>query len=119
MQAEGEQQVTLLATGSEVSLACDARDILQKDGIGTAVISMPCHELFDAQDAAYQESILGTNKVKIAVEAAVAQGWDRYIGYDGAFVGMSSFGASGPGGTLYEHFGITAQSVADAARKRL
>ena len=118
-QAEGEQQVTLLATGSEVSLACDARDILQKDGIGTAVISMPCHELFDAQDAAYQESILGTNKVKIAVEAAVAQGWDRYIGYDGAFVGMSSFGASGPGGTLYEHFGITAQSVADAARKRL
>ena len=119
VQAEGEQQVTLLATGSEVSLACDARDILQKDGIGTAVISMPCHELFDAQDAAYQESILGTNKVKIAVEAAVAQGWDRYIGYDGAFVGMSSFGASGPGGTLYEHFGITAQSVADAARKRL
>ena len=119
VRAEGEQQVTLLATGSEVSLACNARNILQKDGIGTAVISMPCHELFDAQDAAYRESILGTNKVKIAVEAAVAQGWDRYIGCDGAFVGMSSFGASGPGGTLYEHFGITAQSVADAARQRL
>ena len=118
-EADGERQVTLLATGSEVSLACDARELLQKDGIGTAVVSMPCHELFEAQDAAYRESVLGTNGVRVAVEAAVAQGWERYIGCDGAFVGMSSFGASAPGGTLYEHFGITAQAVADAARQRL
>jgi transketolase len=118
-EADGERQVTLLATGSEVSLACDARELLQKDGIGTAVVSMPCHELFEAQDTAYRERVLGTNGVRVAVEAAVAQGWERYIGCDGAFVGMSSFGASAPGGTLYEHFGITAQAVADAARQRL
>lgn len=118
-EADGERQVSLLATGSEVSLACEAREILQKDGIGTAVISMPCHELFDAQDDAYRASVLGANAVRVAVEAAVAQGWERYIGSDGAFVGMSSFGASAPGGALYEHFGITAQAVADAARQRL
>lgn len=118
-EADGDRQVTLLATGSEVSLACDARDLLQADGIGTAVVSMPCQELFDAQDADYRESVLGANTVRVAVEAAVSLGWDRYIGLDGAFVGMAGFGASAPAGALYEHFGITAQAVADAARQRL
>ncbi len=118
-KAEGDRQVTLLATGSEVSLACDARDLLQADGIGTAVVSVPCQELFDAQDAAYRDNVLGADTVRIAVEAAVAQGWERYIGCKGGFVGMSGFGASAPAGVLYEHFGITAQAVADAARKRL
>lgn len=118
-EADGERKVTLLATGSEVGLACEARDLLQADGIGTAVVSMPCHELFDAQDETYRRSVLGDGTVRVAVEAAISQGWDRYIGENGTFVGMASFGASAPGGTLYEHFGITAQAVADAARQRL
>ena len=118
-EADGDRQVTLLATGSEVSIACEARDILKKEGINAAVISMPCHELFEAQDDEYRESVLGTNGVRVAIEAAVAQGWERYIGSDGTFVGMTSFGASAPGDTLYEHFGITAQAVADAAHQCL
>ena len=119
VEADGERRVTLLATGSEVSLACEARDLLQADGIGTAVVSMPCQELFDAQDATYQDVVLGENTVRVAVEAAIAQGWERYVGSEGGFVGMSGFGASAPAGALYEHFGITAQAVADAARKHL
>ena len=118
-EADGDRQVTLLATGSEVSIACEARDILKNEGINAAVISMPCHELFEAQDDEYSESVLGTNGVRVAVEAAVAQGGERYIGSDGTFIGMTSFGASAPGDTLYEHFGITAQAVADAARQCL
>ncbi len=118
-EADGDRRVTLLATGSEVSLACEARDLLQADGIGTAVVSMPCHELFDAQDVVYRETVLGKNTVRVAVEAAVSQGWDRYIGCNGAFVGMSEFGASAPAPALYEHFGITAKAVADAARDRV
>jgi len=119
VEADGERRVTLLATGSEVSLACEARNLLQADGIGAAVVSMPCQELFDTQDASYRDGVLGVNTVRVAVEAAIAQGWERYIGYEGAFVGMSGFGASAPAGALYEHFGITAQAVADEARKRL
>lgn len=118
-EADGERQVTLLATGSEVSLACEARDLLQADGIGTAVVSMPCHELFDAQDADYRDAVLGRNTVRIAVEAAVSFGWERYIGENGVFIGMNGFGASAPAPTLYEHFGITAKAVADAARTKV
>jgi transketolase len=118
-EADGERKVTLLATGSEVEIACAARDLLQADGIGAAVVSMPCHELFDQQDASYRESVLGPETVRVAVEAAVIQGWERYIGFDGGFVGMTGFGASAPAADLYEHFGITATAVADAARKRL
>ena len=118
-EADGERRVTLLASGSEVEIACDARDTLQADGIGTAVVSMPCHELFEAQSDEYREAVLGRDTVRVAVEAAVAQGWERYIGCKGAFVGMTGFGASAPGGALYAHFGITAEAVADAARQRL
>ncbi|NKB57210.1 MAG: transketolase [Alphaproteobacteria bacterium] len=117
--AEGERQVTLLATGSEVSVAFEARDLLQADGIGTAVVSMPCHELFEAQEPDYKEAVLGRNTVRIAVEAAVSQGWDRYIGPDGLFVGMTGFGASAPADALYKHFGITAEAVAEAARQHV
>ncbi len=118
-EADGERKVTLLATGSEVEIACGARDILQAEGIGTAVVSMPCHELFDQQDSAYRESVLDGNTVRVAVEAAVVQGWERYIGFDGGFVGMTGFGASAPAADLYEHFGITAGAVANAAKQRL
>ena len=117
--AEGEggaRRVTLLATGSEVSIAVEAREVLQADGIPTAVVSMPCWALFDAQDKVYRDSVLGPGTIRVAVEAAVSMGWDRYIGETGAFVGMTGFGASAPGGALYEHFGITATKVVEAAR---
>ncbi|MDP6786082.1 MAG: transketolase [Rhodospirillales bacterium] len=120
--AEGEggpRQATLLATGSEVGVALAARDLLQADGISTAVVSMPCWELFERQDEAYRQSVLGAETVRVAVEAAVGQGWERYLGLHGAFVGMTGFGASAPGGALYEHFGITAEAVATAAKKQM
>lgn len=119
VEAEGERQVTLLATGSEVALALAARDLLEEEAIGTAVVSMPCWELFDEQDRDYQATVLGPGTVRIAIEAAVRLGWDRYIGERGKFVGMSGFGASAPAAHLYEHFGITAAAVADAARTGL
>ncbi|MFC3674192.1 transketolase [Ferrovibrio xuzhouensis] len=115
----GKAKVTLLGTGSEVGIAAAARDLLQKDGIPTRVVSMPCFELFDAQPADYQRQVLGPDTVKVAVEAGIRQGWDRYLDCKGDFVGMSGFGASGPYEQLYRHFGITAEAVAEAARKRL
>ena len=117
--AEGERKATILATGSEVEIALAARDALQTDGIGTAVVSMPCQELFDAQDEAYRFEVLGPGSTRVAVEAAVRLGWDRYIGLNGGFVGMDSFGASAPAGQLYEHFGITAAAVEAAIRERV
>ena len=117
--AEGAAKVTLLATGSEIAIAMAARDLLQKDGVPTRVVSMPSFELFNAQDEAYQEKTLGPGTVRIAVEAGVRQGWDRYLGIKGGFVGMSSFGASGPYEQLYKHFGITPEAVAAAAKQRL
>jgi transketolase len=113
--AKGPRKVTLLATGSEVKIAIDARDLLQDRGIPTAVVSMPSWELFNAQDAAYREEVLGTGTVRVAVEAAVRFGWDQYLGSRGGFVGMAGFGASGPAEILYEHFGITASAVAEEA----
>jgi transketolase len=117
--ADGAAQVTLFATGSEVSIAMEARALLAADGIAASVVSMPCWELFDQQDDAYRASVLGEGTVRVAVEAGVKFGWERYIGLKGGFVGMSSFGASAPAPDLYKHFGITAQHVADEARARL
>ncbi|MBL8325052.1 MAG: transketolase [Rubrivivax sp.] len=120
MEAEGAaRQVTLLATGSEVALALHARGLLQAQGVATAVVSMPCCEIFDEQDEAYRQQVLGRVAVRVAVEAAVRFGWDRYLGDSGAFVGMRGFGASGPAEQLYEHFGITAQAVAGEALRLL
>nr|WP_248295100.1 transketolase [Paraburkholderia sp. UYCP14C] len=114
----GKRLVTLLATGSEVALALAAREQLQREGIPTAVVSLPCWELFDAQARAYREAVIGVDTVRIGVEAAVRFGWDRYLGDRGGFVGMAGFGASGPAEVLYEHFGITpAQIVAEAKRR--
>lgn len=120
-QAEGARRVTLLATGSELLLALTARDQLQAEGIGCAVVSMPCWELFDAQDSAYRRQVLGPSEghVRVAVEAAVRFGWDRYLGDRGGFIGMTGFGASGPADALYEHFGITAAAVAAEAKRCL
>lgn len=115
----GARRVTLIGTGSEVSVAMAARDQLQAKGIPTAVVSMPSWDLFEAQDAAYRLAVLGEGCVRVAVEAAVRMGWDRYIGENGAFVGMTGFGASGDQADLYRHFGITAEAVAAAAQERL
>jgi transketolase len=115
----GARRATLFATGSEVSVALKARALLQADGIPTAVISMPCWELFEQQEEAYRREVIGRGTARVAVEAAVRQGWERWIGEDGGFVGMSSFGASGPEQELFEHFGITPERVAGEVRSRL
>jgi transketolase len=117
-EAPGERQVSLLATGSEVSLAVAAADILARDGIRAAVVSMPCWELFEAESEDYRQAVLGTAP-RVAVEAAVRLGWDRWFGERSAFVGMHGFGASAPGTAAYQHFGITAENVAEAARSLL
>ena len=115
-EAAGKRRdVTILATGSEVSVAMEARALLAKEGIKAAVVSMPCWELFAAQPAAYREAVLGSAP-RVAVEAAVRFGWERWLGESGAFVGMVGFGASAPAGKLFEHFGITPAAVAAAAR---
>jgi transketolase len=118
-EAEGKRQVTILATGSEVSLAMEARATLKADGIGAAVVSFPSWELFETQTPAYRASVLGEGTVKIAIEAASAFGWERYVGPTGHVVGMPGFGASGPAPELFKHFGITADAVVAAAKKRL
>ena len=115
----GDRAVTLIATGSEVSIAVAAREQLQADGVPTAVVSMPSTELFDQQDEAYRKDVLGPGSVRVAVEAAVRQGWDRYIGEKGAFVGMTGFGASAPAAELYRKFGITADAITATARAAL
>jgi transketolase len=115
----GAPEVTILATGSEVSVAMDARENLQSSGIRVTVASMPCWELFDLQDDIYRNTILSPASIKVAVEAAVRHGWDKYIGSAGIFVGMNGFGASGPASELYAHFGITSAAVADQVRERI
>ncbi|MEM5472330.1 transketolase [Hoeflea sp. AS60] len=114
-QPKGKRDVTLLATGSEVEIARKASSqLLDLHGVRAAVVSMPCWEKFAVQDQLYQKNVLGAAP-RIAVEAAARMGWDRWIGPDGAFVGMDGFGASAPATELYEHFGITADRVASLA----
>lgn len=120
-EAEGGPcTVTLLATGSEVALALQARTRLQALGHPTAAVSMPCWELFAEQDAAYRRKVLGpAGGVRVGVEAALRFGWDQWLGECGGFVGMTGFGASGPGDALYRHFGITAEAVVARALQLL
>jgi len=118
-EASGEPVVSIIATGAEVGLALQARDQLEAEGIGTRVISMPCVELFEMQDSEWQAQTLGVAPVRIAVEAGMRQGWDRYIGREGCFIGMSSFGASAPAEVLFEQFGITTDAILAEARKRV
>jgi transketolase len=115
----GEAKVTIFASGTEVSVALAARDALQAEGIGTRVVSTPCWELFAAQPAKYRAEVIGKSPVRVAVEAAVGFGWERFIGEDGAFVGMTGFGASAPADRLYKEFGITAEAVVAAAKAKL
>lgn len=117
--ASGEAKVTLFGTGTELALALKAAETLEAEGVATRVVSVPCFELFERQDAAYQASVIGRGTVRVAVEAAIKQGWERFIGEDGGFVGMTGFGASAPAEVLYDKFGITAEAVVAAAKARL
>ncbi len=116
-EASGKRQVILMASGSEVEIAMNAKALLEAEGIGTRVVSMPSMELFAAQDQAYRRRVLPAGPVRVAIEAGVRQGWDRWLlgerGRDGKadFVGMSSFGASAPYDRLYKEFGITAEGA--------
>jgi len=117
--ANGEAKVTLFGTGTELALALDAAKVLEAEGTPTRVVSVPSFELFEQQDAAYQAAVIGRGTVRVAVEAAIRQGWDRFIGEDGGFIGMTGFGASAPAEVLYEKFGITSDAVVAAVKARL
>jgi len=111
--------VSLFATGSEVAIAVAAQKLLAERNVPARVVSVPCFELFLAAPKDHRAALIGKARVNIAVEAGIRQGWDAIIGSDGAFVGMSSFGASAPYKELYQHFGITPEKVAEAALARL
>ena len=117
-EATGERRATLIASGSEVALALAARGILEAAGIGVAVVSLPCWELFAAEDPAYRETVLGP-PLRVGVEAASGFGWERWLGPAGVFIGMQGFGASAPAEALYRHFGITAEQVVVMVRERI
>jgi transketolase len=117
--AADNAKVSIFASGSEVELAVKAAGELNGKGIATRVVSVPCFELFQEQPADYRKAVIGDAPVKIAAEAAVRQGWDYFIGNDGDFVGMHSFGASGPAKDLFKHFGITSDAIVAAAEKKL
>ena len=118
-EAHGDRQATIFATGSEVPIAMEARDILQADGVSTAVVSVPCWELFDEQEEDYKRQVLGKGGVRVAVEAGVRMGWDKYIRSNGGFVGMLGFGASAPAEQLFKHFDITPEKVVEEVKHRL
>lgn len=115
--SDGEPDVILLATGSELDIVVQARKQLEADGVKTRIVSMPAFELFNDQDAAYRDEVLPPAvTARVAVEAGIRQGWDQYIGSNGKFVGMDGFGASGPFKELYEKFGITVDNVVKQAK---
>ncbi|NNE22481.1 MAG: transketolase, partial [Rhizobiales bacterium] len=114
-----EAEVVIFASGSEVEIAIAAKAVLDKAGHHTRVVSVPCMELFEQQEDDYRQRVLGTEKVRIAIEAGIRMGWNGFIGSDGIFIGMDSFGASAPAEKLYEHFGITADATVTAALGKL
>ncbi|WP_172330394.1 transketolase [Mangrovicoccus sp. HB161399] len=124
-EATGKRQAILMATGTEVAIAMKAREILEAEGIGTRVVSMPCWELFEQQDEAWRRKVLPAGPVRVAVEAGVRFGWDRWLCDErgrrekAGFVGMEGFGASAPAEVLYEKFGITAEAAAQKVRDLL
>ncbi len=124
-EAEGKRRAILLATGSEVEIAMKARDMLQAEGIGTRVVSMPCWELFEKQDDKYRRKVLPAGPVRVAIKAAIRFGWDRWLYGErgrrekGAYVGMHGFGASAPASDLYKHFAITPEAVVQSVKDML
>ncbi len=118
-EAEGTREVSLIASGSEVSIAMEARDQLQAEGVSVSVVSMPCLEKFEEQNQQYRDQVTPPEIPVVVVEAAIEQSWGRYLGRKGKFVGMSTFGASAPAGDLYKHFGITTENVRKAVKEVL
>jgi transketolase len=124
-EAEGKRRAILLATGSEVAIAMQARDLLQAEGIGTRVVSMPCWELFEEQPEAYRRRVLPGGPVRVAIEAGIRFGWDRWLfGERGkreksGFIGMHNFGASAPADVLFRELGITPEATAQKVRDLL
>ena len=110
--------MSIFASGSEVSIAVAAQELLAEKNVAARVVSVPCMERFSEQGESYRAQVIGEARVEVGVEAAMRQGWDALIG-DGPFIGMTTFGASGPYKQLYEHFGITPAKVAEAALARL
>jgi len=117
--AKNEAKVTLFATGSEVTIALDAQKSLEAEGIGARVVSVPCWELFEAQSLDYKRETLGPGTAKVAIEAACSFGWQKFIGAEGSFIGLDSFGASAPADDLYKHFNITSEAAVAAAKSQL
>jgi transketolase len=115
LSGSGKTDITFFASGSEVEIAMAAKALVEQEGRTARVVSVPCFELFEEQSQAYKRSVLGSSKVNVGIEAAIRQGWDRFIGREGIFIGMTGFGASAPAKKLYEHFGITAEVAAKAA----
>jgi len=118
-EASSARQASLFASGTEVALAIAAAETLEADGIPTAVISMPCWELFENQDEAYRASVLGETANRVGIEAAGGFGWASWLGPKGRFIGMDHFGASAPAERLYKEFGITAEAVVAAVKAGL
>src|SRR5207248_5299965 len=107
-----EPEIILIGTGSELQLAFGAAEALEADGVAARVVSLPCWERFELQDAAYRESVLPRSvRARVSIEAGVSLGWDRWVGDDGAMVGLDHFGASAPAGTIFEKFGFTVERV--------
>lgn len=120
LDSDEPAQAVIIATGSEVGIAMEAACALAGEGVAVRVVSMPCTEVFDAQDASYRDTVLPSAlRARVAVEAGHVDYWHKYVGLDGAVVGMRSFGESAPAGTLFEHFNITSSAVADAVRALL
>ncbi|WP_024587426.1 transketolase [Aliihoeflea sp. 2WW] len=117
--ASDEAKVTIFASGSEVEIAVKAREILEAKGHPTRVVSVPCFELFGEQSYEYRHAIVGDASIKVGIEAGIRMGWERLIGSNGIFVGMTGFGASGPAEELYKHFGITAEAAVKAVEERI
>jgi transketolase len=118
-EASGAPRAVIIATGSEVSLALAAQQALAAEGVAVRVVSMPCTQLFDRQDAAYRESVLPRGVPRVAVEAGVTDYWRKYVGLEGKVIGIDRYGESAPAGELYKFFGITGDAVAAAVRSVL
>ena len=116
-EAKTKAQVILVATGSEVGLAMQAKAKLADDGIDVRVVSMPCTQLYDRQDRAYRQSVLPDSTPKIAIEAGVTDFWWKYVGHTGAVIGIDTFGESAPAPALFKYFGFTVEHVVDTVKK--
>jgi transketolase len=117
--ANGKPQAIIIATGSEVALAIDAQKALAQDGINVRVVSMPSTNVYDRQDQAYKDSVLLKGVKRVAVEAGVTGFWHKYVGLEGAVVGMDCFGESAPAPELFKHFGFTTENVVKTVKSIL